>query len=93
MTDCLKIVPSALFITDVSVDACVSSCACQILSFSEWNMFPIRVLVALSQSEINNEDTVLGGVVASDKEVVWLDVSVNNSLFVNFLDTHYLRGI
>lgn len=66
MADCFKIVPSALFITDVSVDACVSSCACQILTLPEWNMLSIRILVALSQSEINDEDTVLSGVIASD---------------------------
>jgi hypothetical protein len=91
MTDGLQVVASTLFITDVSVDASVSSCAGQIFALSEWDMFAFRVLETLSQTEINDEYAVLSSLIASDEEVIRLNVSVNYSLFMDFLDTLNLQ--
>lgn len=87
MSDGLEVVSSTLLIADVSVNASVSSCACEILTLSEGYVFPIRVLVALSQPEVYDEHTVLGDLIAPYEEVVRLDVSVNDSLLVHFLDS------
>lgn len=87
MADGFEIITSTLFITDVSVDACVSSCAGQIFSFSERDVFTFRVLETLCQTEIYDEYAVLSGLIASYEEVIRLNVSVNYSLFMDFLDT------
>ncbi len=71
----------------MSVDACVSSCAGQIFALSERDMFTLRVLETLSETEINDEYAVLSGLIASNEEVIRLNVSVNYSLFMDFLDT------
>lgn len=68
----------------MSVYAGVSGCSCQVLTFFEWNMLTIRIFIALSQTEINDVDTVLSGFSTSDEEVIGLDISVYYSLFVNY---------
>ena len=50
-------------------------------------MFTLGVLEALCESEINDVDIVLGLLSCADQEVVWLDVSVDDSLLVYFLDS------
>jgi hypothetical protein len=47
----------------------------------------LGVLEALCESEINDVDIVLGLLSCTDQEVVWLDVSVDDSLLVYFLDS------
>jgi hypothetical protein len=89
----LKIVSSALFITNMSVNRSVTSCSGEILAFSEWDMLTVGVLIALSQTEIDDEDVVLVGFIASYQEVVWLDVSMDNPFFVHLLDSLYLLAI
>ena len=71
----------------MSVDAGISSCASEILAISELNVLAIGVLVALSKPEVNDVDIVSGGFSGSDEEVVWLDVSVDYSLLMHFLDS------
>lgn len=44
------------------------------------------IFVAFSQTEVNDVDVIFSGVCTSDQEIVRLDVSVNDSLLVNFLD-------
>jgi hypothetical protein len=78
-----KIVSSGLFIANVSVYTSISGCSCQVLTFFEWNMLSIRVLVALSQTKVDDVDTVLSGFSTSDEEVIGLDISMNDSLFMN----------
>jgi hypothetical protein len=51
-----------------------------------------RVLVALGESEINDVDVILSTFSASDQEVVWLDVAMNNTLFVDLLNSLNLPG-
>jgi hypothetical protein len=71
----------------VGVDASVSRGSGQVLALSEGDMLAIRILVAFSKTEINDEDVVLISVVPTDKEVVRLDISMDNTLFMNFLNT------
>jgi hypothetical protein len=53
----------------------------------------IRVLVALSETEVDDVHVVLACVVATDQEIVGLDVSVDDSLLMDFLDTLDLLNI
>jgi hypothetical protein len=46
-------------------------------------MLSVRVLVALSQTKVDDVDTVLSGFSTSDEEVIGLDISVYDSLFMN----------
>ena len=69
------------------VDACVSCSSCQIFAFTERNALTVRILEALSETEIDDENIVFIGIVSTYQEIVGLDISMNNTLLVNFLNT------
>ena len=71
----------------MGVDGGVASSARQVLSVSEGNVLALRVFVALSESKVDNVDIIFGALIASNQEVVRFDVSVDDSLFVNFLNS------
>tara|TARA_B110001450_G_scaffold251917_1_gene272747 strand:+ start:662 stop:964 length:303 start_codon:yes stop_codon:yes gene_type:complete len=71
----------------VSVQRCVSGSPGEVLSIFEWNMLSITGLVALSQPEIDNVDRIFGCFGSSSHEIVWLDISMDDSLFVDNLDS------
>jgi hypothetical protein len=71
----------------MSVNTGISSSTSEILALSEGNMFTIGVLVALSKTEINNVDVVLVVFLATNEEVVWLNISMNNTFFMYFLNS------
>jgi len=50
-------------------------------------MLTFTILVALGESEVDNEDVITGSICTSNEEIVWLDVSMNDSFFMSFLDT------
>lgn len=87
VANCLEVVPPRLFVADVSVDTGVAGGACEVLALPERNVLAVGVLVTLGKTEINDVDVVLVGVIAADQEVVWLDVSVDDALFVDFLNS------
>ena len=91
MTDGLEIVPSRLLVANMCINTSITSCTSQILAFSEWNMFAIRIFVAFSKTKINDKDTVFVVLIATNQEVIWLNISVNYPLFVDFLDALYLK--
>ena len=68
------------------VDTCVSSGTSQVFALSERNVLSIRVLVAFGKTEIDDENVVFVSVVTSNQKVIWLDISVNDSLFVDLLN-------
>ncbi len=69
----------------VGVDAGVSCCTCQVFPLSEWDMLSIRVFKALRQTEVDDINCVLGPLSASNQEVIWLDVPMNNPFFMYLL--------
>lgn len=77
----------------MSVDACITSRSGEVFALTERNVLPVRVLVALGETEVDDEDIVLVGVVSADQEVVWLDVSMNNPFLMNLLDALDLSKI
>jgi len=93
VTNGLQIVTSRLLVTNVGVDGSVTRGTGKVLAFSEGNVLSFRVLVALGKTKIDDVDVVLGALGAADQEVVGLDISVNNALFVHFLDALDLHTI
>ena len=49
-------------------------------------MLALTVLVALGQAKVNDEDVVSSGLRASDQEVIRLDITMDDTLLVHFLD-------
>ena len=84
MTNCLQIVASALFDALVCGYRGVSGSSCQVLSVLVWNMLALTVLIALSKPEVDDVDVISGGLSAADQEVVGLDVTMDDTLLVNF---------
>ena len=87
MPDGLEIVSSGLLIPDVGVHTGVSGRTCQVFAISERNMLAIRRLVALSQTKIDNVNSIFCGFGTSNQKVIWLDVSMDNSLLMDHLDS------
>jgi len=87
MSDGLEIISSGLLIPDVGVHTGISGRTRQIFAISEWNMLAIRRLVALSQTKIDNVNSIFCGFGATNQKVIWLDVSMNNSLLVDHLNS------
>ena len=87
MSNGLQVISSRLLISYVGVQTSVSGCACEVLALSEWNVFSFWVLVALRETKVYDEHTVLVVLHASDQKVIRLDVSVDDPLFVHLLDS------
>lgn len=87
VADGLEVVAARLLVADVRVDARVPGGAGQVLTFPEGDVLAVGVLVALGEAEVDDVDVVLVCVVAPDQEVVRLDVSVDNALFVDLLNS------
>ena len=86
MTNCFQVITSWLLVAYVRVDGGVPSSACQVLALSEGDVFTLWVLVALGQTKVNDVDVVLSVRVAANKEVVRFYVTMDDSLFMHFLD-------
>ena len=54
-------------------------------------MLSLGVFVALSETEVNDVDVVFSAIIAANQEVVWLDISMNDPLFVDLLNTGDLQ--
>ena len=50
-------------------------------------MLSIRILVALGETEIDDEDVVLVLIVSSNQKVIRLNISMDNPLFVDLLNS------
>ena len=87
MADGLQVIASRLFIPNVGVNARVSGSPSQVFPLSERNVLPLRILVAFGQTEINNEYAVLILLCAPNEEVVWLNISVDDPLFMGLLNS------
>jgi hypothetical protein len=86
VTDGLQVVSSGLLDTLVGGDGSVSGSSSQVLALFAGDVLALTVFVALSEAEINNVDAISGGVGAANQEVVGLDISMNDSLFMDLLN-------
>ena len=87
MTNCLKIVSTRLFIPNMGIQIGISRSACQILALTEGDMFSFRILKTLGKTEVDDVNIVFRAFCSSNEEVVWFDVTVDNSLFMDFLNS------
>jgi hypothetical protein len=71
----------------VGADGGVPCRARQVFALTERDVFALRVLVALGQTEVNDVDVVLGAFIAANEEVVGFDVPMDDALLVDLLDT------
>lgn len=71
----------------VSVDACISGSTSEIFALTVGYVSSIWIPIALCQAKINHKYAVLCGVTSSNQEIIWLDVSMNYSFFMNLLDS------
>jgi len=87
MTNSFKIISSGLFVPNVSIDTSISGSTSEIFTLPEGDVLAIGVLIAFSKTEINDENIVLIGIVASNQEIVRLNVTMNDALFVDLLNS------
>src|SRR3954468_17904155 len=71
----------------MSIDGCVTSGTSQVLVLTVWDVeVSLWVTVLLGQTEVNDIDLVTT-FANTHQEVVWLDITVDERLSVNVLDT------
>lgn len=90
----LEVVSSGLLATEVGVDGHVSSGAGERFALAVRDVllgFGVSVLLGHAKVDDVNEGGVLGAC-AAGKEVVWLDVSIDEVLFVYALNSRQLVG-
>jgi len=71
----------------MGVNRGISCGSSQVFTLSERDVLPFGVLVAFSQSEVDDVDVALGWLGASDEEIIGFDVAVDDSLLVDFLNS------
>jgi len=86
VSNSLQVVSSRLLITNVCVERSVTGRTSQILTLTEGNVFVLAVLVALSQTEINDINVVLCAFGSAYQEVVRFDIPMDNPFFMHFLN-------
>jgi len=86
VADSLQIIASGLLDALVSCDRGVTRRSSQVLTILVGDVLALTVLVRLRKSEVDNVHVVAGRLRATDEKVIRLDVAVNDTLFVNFLD-------
>ena len=75
------------------VERSVTGRTSQILTLTEGNVLVLTVLVALSQTEINDINVVLCAFGSADQEVVRFDIPMDNPFFMHFLNALNLNQI
>ena len=71
----------------VSVNTCIPGGSGQVFTLTVGDMCSIRVSIAFGKTEINHIYTVLCGITSSNKEIVWFNVSMNNTFFMDLLNS------
>lgn len=87
MANGFQIVTSTLLDSFVRRDRGVSGGAGEILAIFVRNMFTLTILVALSETKVNDEDIVSSRLSATDQEVIGLDITMDDPLVVHLLNS------
>ena len=88
-----KIIASGLLDALVRCYRSVTCCACQILAVFVWDVLTLTILVGLGETKVDDVYVVACGFRATDKEVIRLNIAVDDSLIMNFLDpSHHLTA-
>lgn len=86
VTNGFQVVSSGLLITEMGVDGGIPGGSGQVLAISEWDVLTVGRLETLGETEINDVDSVLSLVVASNKEVIRFDVTMNDAFVMDDFD-------
>lgn len=86
MSDRLEVVAAGLLNTLVRVDGGVTRSTSQVFAIFVRDMLALRVLEALGEPEINDENVVLLCFRAANKEIVGFDIPMDDSLLVHLLN-------
>ena len=86
VADGLQVVSSRLLDALVGRNGGVPGRSSQVLAVLVRDVLTFTVFVALCEAEVDDVDVVLGGLCATDQEVVWLDVSVDDSLLMHLFN-------
>lgn len=86
MTDRFEVVAAGLLNALVRVDGGVARGTSQVFAILVRDMLAFGVLEALSEPKINDENIVLLCLRAANKEIVGLDVAMDDSLLVHLLN-------
>ena len=87
MTNSLEIISSTLLDALVRGDGSISGSSSQVLAILVGDVLALAILVALSQTKINDIDVISGRFSSSNQEIIRLDISVNNALFMHLFDS------
>jgi precorrin-6B methylase 1 len=71
----------------MSINASVSGSAGEILTLAEGDVLTVGILVALGKTEIDDEDVIFVLVISSNQKVVRLNISMNDSFFMDLLNS------
>ena len=71
----------------MSVDTSISGSSSQVFAISEWNVFAIGAFVAFGKTKINNVNCIFGLFSSSGHEIIWLDISMDNTFLMHDLDS------
>ena len=86
MSYALQVITSGLLFTLMSCNGGISGSSSQIFAVLVRNMIALTIHVTLSETKINNVDSVARRLSRSDKEVIRLYIAMNNSLGVDLLE-------
>ena len=86
VANCFQVISSRLLNSLVGRYRRISSCSGQIFAIFVWDMLALTILIALGQAEIYDVDIVSARFCATNQEIVWLDIPMDDPLLVYFLD-------
>ena len=69
------------------VNAGVSGSTSEVFTLAEGDMLSVRILVALGETEINDENVIFVLIISSNQKVIRLNISMNYSLFMHLLNS------
>ena len=87
MPNCLEIISSRLLVSDMGINTSVPCSSCKIFTISEGNVLANGTLVTFSETKIDDINGIFSSFCTSNQKVVWLDVSMDNSLLMDDLDS------
>ena len=75
------------------IDWGVPGRTCEILSVFVGYVLTVWILVTFGETEVNDIYLIFRLLCSTNQEIVWFDITVNDSLFMNFFDSlHHLYG-
>ena len=87
MTDRFQVISSTLFDALVRGNRGVSGGSCEVLAVLVGDVLSLAVLVAFSETKVDDEDVVSSRLRTANQEIIRLDVTMNDPLVVHFFNS------